>query len=269
VSASGLHFKQIATGLTHTCAIRTDDQLWCWGTWGSSSGPPSVVSGPGVPTSWSQVDAGSGYTCAIDSNHKLWCWGADFRGWLGVGDTAGRSAPTRVNIGANDTDWKQVTTGQGHTCAIAFADNKLYCWGKNSHGNLGEGTTTDRTSPQAVATTGLIPDAWDSVSAGGLGNDDHTCAVGDNGTLWCWGTNLNGELGNGLVDSTFPVDPNQEHNIPAKVGLETTWESVAVGGAQVCGVQTDATTWCWGSNASGQIGQNSFIANYPAPTQVN
>ncbi|MCA8837063.1 MAG: Ig-like domain-containing protein, partial [Proteobacteria bacterium] len=141
------NWTQVSAGAAHTCALNTDDELYCWGE--SDSGrlglgavsadgaSPAEVAAP-TNTSWSQASAGSEHTCAITMTGALYCWGEGDSGRLGLGtDTADKTTPTQVG---SDTDWVMVGTGEAHTCAIKTVD-QLYCWGKADSGQLGLGDT--------------------------------------------------------------------------------------------------------------------------------
>jgi len=154
------------------------------------------------------------------------------------------AADARADAGADATDGASVppvatvvSTGSGHTCAIA--SGALYCWGANDEGRLGLGDTTMRLSPARVGTeTG-----WLAVVAGAR----HTVALKQDGSLWAFGANDNGQLGQG--DFTA-------RQSPARVGNRGDWVKVASRFNHVCALAGDGSLWCWGANAEGQLGQD-------------
>jgi alpha-tubulin suppressor-like RCC1 family protein len=234
-------WAMVSAGNSDTCAVRTDHTLWCWGF--NSAGQlgtgdttdeltPTQV---GVGASWATVSAGSnGGTCAIRTDDTLWCWGYNFFGPLGTGDTNDRLTPTQVG---NATSWATVSAGNGSTCATR-TDGTLWCWGRNDNGQLGTGDTTGRLTPTQVG----IATSWATVSSG---DAESACAIQTNGSLWCWGDNLSGDLGTG--DST-------SHLTPTRVGTASTWSTVSTGGVgSTCATQTNGTLWCWGENDLGQL----------------
>lgn len=125
----------------------------------------------------------------------------------------------------------------------------LWGWGDNAYGQLGNGSTTDSSTPVQVP-----PATWTQVDAG----DSHTCGVRSDGTAWCWGWNPYGQLGNGTTTST---------NAPVQVGTGTDWVQVSAGYTHSCGVRGDGTAWCWGNNFNGTLGDGTY-SDSTTPVQV-
>jgi len=129
-------WAQVDAGASHTCAVRTNGTLFCWGEnasgqlglAGASRDMPTQV---GTDTTWTTVSAGRDHTCALRAG-QLWCWGANASGQVGDGTTMPRSAPVRVGT---DSDWTEVSAGGAHTCGVR--PNGVYCWGSNASGQLG------------------------------------------------------------------------------------------------------------------------------------
>lgn len=190
-------------------------------------------------------------TCVIQASGTLWCWGRNDLGQLGDGTNV---APfSIVQEGTYSSDWRYLFDSTGnHMCAIK-TNGTLWCWGNNEDGQLGLGDTVNRNVPTQVGSD----TTWRS---GGAGYTS-TCAInqiaGVN-TLWCWGANGSGILGNGTTGGPSLT--------PVQVGSES-WLNVSLGGNHACGVQTNGTLWCWGSNEDGQLGINSLTSSYQ-PTQV-
>ena len=196
------------------------------------------------------VSAGGSHTCAVKTDHTLWCWGSNDLGQLGNGTTTDSAVPVREHTHASD--WTAVSAGEEYTCAVK-TNHTLWCWGSNPSGELGNGTTTDSDIP--VREHSHAGD-WAAVSAGW----DHTCAVKTGHTLWCWGDNGTGQLGDGGPTTGSDV-PVQEHNHASD------WTAVSAGGDHACAVKTDHSLWCWGNNYSGQLGIG--VAGYfSTPEQV-
>ena len=259
VSGQATDWAAVAAGDLHTCAVKADHTLWCWGdnVWGelgdgTTTRSPVPVQVSGQASGWAAVAAGYSHTCAVKTDHTLWCWGDNGDGELGDGTTA--VSPVPVQVSGQATDWAAVSAGWGYTCAVK-ADGTVWCWGDNGYGQLGDGTTAD--SPVPVQVSGQVT-GWAAVSAGAI----HTCAVKVDHALWCWGDNGYGELGDGTTDrSPVPVQVS---------GQATGWAAVTAGIYHTCAVKTDHTLWCWGDNASGQLGDGTTtLQPSPVPVQVS
>jgi len=248
------HMKSYAitdAGASHTCAILDDDSLYCWGR--NSEGQlgdgtntqrsaPVAVSLPSGRTAIS-VSAGNGlHTCAILDDASAYCWGYNNKGQLGDGTTTSSSTPVAVSLPSGRTA-SSVTAGYQHTCA--FLDNaSLYCWGDNTYGRLGDGTTTDSSTPVAVS----LPSGRTATSVSAA--NYHTCAVLDDASAYCWGWNPQGQLGDGTTtDSSTPVTVS----LPSG----RTAVSVSARGWHSCAVLDDASVYCWGRNSDGQLGDGT------------
>jgi alpha-tubulin suppressor-like RCC1 family protein len=142
-------------GYLHTCGIRLDHTLWCWGSNHYGQLGLGDYENRNVPTrvgndaNWVGVRSGDGHSCGVRLDHTLWCWGFGYYGQLGLGDTSGRSVPTQVGGGA---DWTRRLGAGGtgeHTCSIRL-NHTLWCWGWNNWGILGLGDTDNRLVPNKV-----------------------------------------------------------------------------------------------------------------------
>jgi|GEM_PF-6151109 len=190
-----------------------------------------------------RLSAGSSHTCVVQPDRTLWCWGGNGYGQLGDGTLETRSTPVRVGV---EADWRAVSAGAsyeygcrpgptgGTTCAIR-AGGRLFCWGDNFVGQLGDGTFESRVVPTAVA-----PDKnWATVSVSAF----QTCAVEAAGALSCWGGVAALPNTYGCVQAAGPSSPRQ-------VGTESDWSAVAVGTFGGCGLRRDGTLWCWSREIS-------------------
>jgi alpha-tubulin suppressor-like RCC1 family protein len=193
------------------------------------------------------VSAGWRHTCAVTAGGRVKCWGANEHGQLGDGTTADSALPVEAALPAGAVA-TAIAAGYVHTCAVA--GGAVYCWGDNATGSLGDGTTTQRTSPVRVG--GGIANAT-AVSAGGGENVGtpptfygHSCALRADGTISCWGSNESGQLGNSsFVQSALPVDVA----LPSG-GVAT---AVSNGDRHTCAVISGGA-WCWGRADFGQLG---------------
>jgi alpha-tubulin suppressor-like RCC1 family protein len=195
------------------------------------------------------VSAGEFHTCAVHGDHTLWCWGENGNGQLGDGTTNGSDVPVQESTAASD--WAAVTAGYVHTCAIKTTGT-LWCWGDNGNGQLGDGTTSDSHVPVQESTAASD---WAAVAAG----YNYTCAIKTTGTLWCWGDNGNGQLGDGTTNgSDVPVQ---------ETTAASDWAAVTVGYVHTCAIKTTGTLWCWGNNGNGQLGDGTNNESH-VPVQV-
>jgi len=215
------------------------------------AGKPAAQATP-VPvdsdTHWSAVDAGHAHVVGVKTDGSLWAWGDNQTGQLGDGTTISRQTPVRVGTG---TDWASVSAGSYFTSAIK-EDGTLWTWGSNAAGELGTGSDDSGTS-LAPARVGTDTD-WTAVSAG----DTYMAAIKADGTLWTWGDNASGQLGDGSTTGT---------STPVQVGTGTHWASVSAGEMSTAAIGTDGTLWTWGWNAWGQLGSGTTI-DRSTPTQV-
>jgi alpha-tubulin suppressor-like RCC1 family protein len=256
--SGGTNWKQVDCGNYSIAAIKTDGTLWMWGensfgnlgdnTRTHRSSPVQTVSGG---TNWKQVAGGSSHTAAIKTDGTLWTWGNNgFYGALGDNSITHRSSPVQTVSGG--TNWKQVASGSGHIAAIK-TDGTLWTWGRNSQGQLGDNSTTDRSSPVQTVSGGTN---WRQVAGGSF----HTAAIKTDGTLWTWGDNSPyGQLGdNSITDRASPVQT---------VSGGTNWKLVAGGNYHTAAIKTDGTLWTWGYNNLGTLGDNS-ITHRSSPVQT-
>ena len=231
--------------------------------------PARAEQAAGVPgaarTAAGLIDVRS-QSCAIDGAGVLFCWGSESGGELGNGGALNdvQHVPTPVDTtGAIPDTWTAVSAGSTGNCAIA-TDATAWCWGNDSLGELGNGAvlTADQPSPSPVDTGGPIPDTWLAISAG----DFNTCAIGADGTAWCWGADGSGELGNGALTGNQP-SPSPVDTAGA---VPDTWTAISAGDDYACAIAADATAWCWGNDSGPQLGNGAALAaNQPSPTPVD
>ena len=186
---------------------------------------------------WEKISIASKHTVALKANGSLWAWGDNQFGQLGNGTNLDLAIPTQIG---NEYNWAQIATGAYDSVAIKN-DGTLWSWGRNNYGQLGDGTFTNRNTPQQIGTDSN----WVSVS--GAGSAYHYAALKADGTLWTWGYNLRGQIGDGTM-----VDKN----VPTQIG-DGNWLRVFAGGYVTMGIKTDNTLWVWGDNSLGQLGIGS------------
>jgi len=255
-SANSAGWITVTTGADHTCGIKPDNTLWCWGgiDWGKiglnyTNSPQAypIEFEPG--STWKTISAGYVHTCGIKTDNTLWCWGQNLDGQLGIGSTTPFVSYTALQVSGGGS-WKSVSSGYFHTCAIK-SDDTAWCWGRNNTGMVGDNSTTQRDSPTAVSGGGT----WKMISAGTA----QSCGIKSDNTGWCWGYNNVGQVGDGT---------NTQRNVPTALSGGGTWKVIDAGDMHNCGIKSDDSAYCWGSNLTGQLGDNTTVAKN-VPTAVN
>ncbi len=250
--------KAVSAGSTHTCALLTTGGVKCWGN--NNHGqlgdgtkidrwtPVDVV---GLASGVASIEGGGLDTCAVTIGGGAKCWGANQAGRLGDGTITDRWTPVDVvGLSSGVAKIRNNDAGGAHTCAVMI-NGGLKCWGSNSGGQLGNGTTTDSHVP--IDVSGLTS----GVSDVALGTW-HTCATTSSGVK-CWGDSSYGQVGNALTATqTTPV---------GVIGLEGGALSVTTGRDHSCALLNGDSIKCWGSNFSGELGDGTTIGQL-SPTNV-
>ncbi len=249
----------VTAGSSHTCALMAG-KVRCWGLNssgqlgdGSTTNRTTPITASGISTA-TAIAAGAEHTCAVLQDGSVRCWGSNDQGQLGDGTRVDRSAPVTV---PGITTAVAIAAGGHHTCALLTpASAGVRCWGDNQSGQLGDGSTTDRTAP--VAVSGITTAT--AIAAGSA----HSCARLSTGQVRCWGSNVSGQLGNGTGANSA---------VPVGVSGITTAVSVASGSFHSCAVLTSSVPGsgavrCWGSNGYGQLGDESSGVNRLSPVTV-
>ncbi|MBI2896969.1 MAG: hypothetical protein HYY06_25655 [Deltaproteobacteria bacterium] len=237
----------VAAGSYFTLALDEAGRLWSWGSNEDSRlgvglaerDAPTIRAPSMVPLEAEAIDAGNRHGCVL-SRGTVQCWGANDLGQLGLAGGAGAVAtPVPAEV-VEQGAFGSVAAGEGHTCALG-ADRALFCWGDNSSGQLGLGSSAPPPSPLE-----RVDRSWNEVSAG----RDHTCGIAADGQLFCWGANFYGQLGLGVWGSPSvqmaPTDPTGS--------AQSSWSSVSAGHSHTCAIKANGNLLCWGRNDDGRVG---------------
>jgi alpha-tubulin suppressor-like RCC1 family protein len=247
----------VAVGAGHGCTARSS-AIFCWGhTYlGQTGGVRTARWVPvniELPAAVQQLAAGLVHTCALLVSGEVHCWGGNFAGQLGDGSLDDRAAPAPA---LTDATIVEVSTLGNHVCGRAD-DGALYCWGNDMDGQLGTGSPVaacrwdDLRFFCAERPERVRAGSWKAVAAGG----SHTCAVRDDGLVWCWGSNRHGQLGAPSVRSCAGPGGEQPcSRAPVHVRLGVAAEQVVAGATHACALDRSGQAFCWGSNHYGQTG---------------
>jgi len=302
LNAAVIETKKIAAGFYHTCALKYDGSVWCWGyngygqlgagdTQNRRDGVNNSFAIPSLGTGRHAIDiaAGAYSTCALLDNNSLKCWGYNGVGTLGLGDTAYRGdnpgemgdALPAVDMGLAGWGIKQIAMGAFHTCAVRANNSWPKCWGYNVFGQLGLGDTNSRgDNPGEMG--GALPfmpagnTSW-QVSLGAY----HTCVPAWSGLagrsgVKCFGYNGSGQLGQGDTvsrggnpgDVAFGNPPNINLGTEPATSFAHKVLGIASGIYHTCALLGDGTIKCWGSNTYGQLGLGDNIDRGTNPAQM-
>jgi len=254
---TNVRFVGITVGGNQTCGWTPEYQAFCWGDNAvgelgdgtTTNRPhPTVVANFGPI----RISAGAAHTCADSLNNVLYCWGSNAKGQLGSPLPTNQTFPSQVNL---HNFVRSMSVGATHTCVLAQGPSSApeggaSCAGSNGDGQLGDGSTTDRTHFVEVLGPRFL-----TISAGA----DHTCgiAVGTR-RMYCWGGNQFGQLGTGMPDPA---------TTPTSVSGDRGFVAVSAGAGHTCGITVEGEALCWGLNSEGQLG-DSTTTNHPSPVRV-
>lgn len=205
----------------------------------------------GLSLNVKQISSGENHVCAITTDDAAYCWGANTKGQLGDGTTLTRGVPKPVTGISEPVS--SISAGTEHTCAVTQS-GKAYCWGLNTVGQLGDGTTSQKTLPAQVSTSTGIGEIK-NISA----SNYHTCATSRSGAAYCWGSSTAGRLGNGAVSGVHPR-PVAVDNMSSGVS------NIVTGDAHTCAIK-DSDAYCWGNNTWGGLG-NGDTTRSSTPVKV-
>lgn len=244
ITANSQCFTKVDAGGNFTIGLKSDNTLWAWGTnyLGEFGNGTTVGSATpiqiGIESNWVSIATGQEYTLALKSNGTLWAWGNNAAGQLGDGTTTNRNTPIQIGT---ENDWQFIST-KGFTSFAIKNNGTLWGWGQNTVSNLGLGFYSYY---QNIPTQVGTDNDWKSIVAG----SDHTIAIKNNNTLWGWGSNLKGEMGNGTFLGNVLT--------PTQIGTENNWKTASTGHENTISLKFDGTLWAWGGNSHGELGDGT------------
>ncbi|WP_447636918.1 T9SS type A sorting domain-containing protein [Flavobacterium microcysteis] len=199
---------------------------------------------------WQTISSGLDHTLALKTDGTLWAWGDNEYGELGDGTVVDKNQPVQIGIA---TDWQKISAGNNFSLAIKN-DGTLWAWGYNIYGQLGNGNIINQHSPIKIGTA----TDWQSISAAPGLTGGHSMALKTNGTLWSWGNNLYGQLGD---------DTLTNKNQPVQIGTDANWLAIAAGSVHSVAIKANGTLWTWGWNGLRQLGDGTNV-DKRIPTQI-
>ncbi len=262
----------IDTGAFHNCALTGGGGVKCWGENSSGQlgdgtipnsppyGKPTPVDVIGLTSGVIAIAAGGSHTCALTIGGGVKCWGDNQYGQLGDGTISSSppyGKPTPVDVIGLTSGVIAIAAGGSHTCALTIGGG-VKCWGRNSSGQLGDGTISNTApygKPMPVDVIGLTSGGT-AVSAGW----NYTCALTTGGGAKCWGNNEYGQLGKGTIG--YPLDDNTPAPVDVS-GMSTGVKVIAAGATHACGATVHDGVKCWGYNLYGQLGDGTFSTSEP------
>lgn len=279
----GKTIKDISAGSNQVCVIASDDNAYCWGnnpigqlgnksTLDSSIPVPVYTGGALKGLKLKSIVSGADHSCVIASDNNVYCWGNNYNGQLGDNTWSTKTEPVAVNTANGVSELygltvKSIDAGRNHNCVIA-SDNKVYCWGNNYYGQLGNNDTFDQNVPVAVITAGSdmvgktakYDASRTTISAG----QNHSCVIANEDSYpYCWGLNYNGQIGNSSwTNSLIPEAVTMSGVLSGK-----TVKSIENGGYNTCAIASDDNAYCWGYGYYGGLG-NSENSNYSSPQAI-
>jgi len=277
-----LNFQTASVGSSHSLAIDASGNLWAWGAnyYGqlgnnsttNSTVPINLSTLAGNPAQNVQFEsiAANGHSLAIDTANNLWAWGYNNYGQLGNNSTTNSTVPINLSTLAGspiqNVKFQTLAAGYGHSLAIDDSNN-LWAWGANHSGQLGNNSTTD--SPVPINLSTLAGSPLQNLQFNFVAAYNHSLAIDASGSLWSWGSNFFGQLGDGnntTSQSSAPTNLSALANTSSVYGVN--FRTVSAGYEYSLAIDTAGNLWSWGANDYGQLGNNSTANSY-APINLS
>ena len=258
---------QISSGDSHTLALTTSGNVYSWGLnnfgqLGDSTNinrsVPTLVSFAGLESGEriDKVSAGGNYSFAVTTLGRVFAWGWNGNGQLGDGTTMNKSSPTLISFNGLEVgeSIEKVNAGENHSLAVTTL-GRVFAWGLNNYGQLGDGSTSQRNLPTLVRFSGLkIGEKIMNLSTG----DSHSIAVTTDGSVFTWGWNGGGQLGDGTTTNRF----NPQKVIFSGLQGDELIVDVTAGWANSHAITSNGRLFAWGWNGDGQLGDGTTNPKY-------
>lgn len=258
VSIDTSDFIDVSIASSSACALKKDGTVWCWG----ADGNGQLGNGATTTTTQStpvkvntindavQISVGNNYACALRKAGSVWCWGSNNLGKFGNGTSTSSDIPVK---GPSYEDFQFISMGANTSCGIR-QNGEAWCWGSGGTGQLGNGGTADSFLPVKVSNISNFVHLNVSTSSG-------VCGVVRDGKGYCWGTETNGEFGNGATSGL--------QTVPSEVSNITDFVKISLRPNYACGLRGNGQIWCWGNDgAHGKLGNGPSVGNSDVPSQV-
>jgi len=260
VAVAGSHvYEWITVGATFSCGVTTGRDGLCWGNnfvGQLGIGSDEILSPEPTPVAggllFSQIDGGGAFACGFTDSGAAHCWGVSWLGSLGDGSPIDLDAEIWSTVPVpvvGGLSFERISVGDYFACGLT-ADGRLYCWGDNRWGQVGDGTTESISTPTDAATSLTVA----QVTTGG----HHACVLTTDGEAYCWGRNQHGQLGDGTL---------AERHTPTPVATDLRFNDIAAGHSFTCAVTQSDEVHCWGRGTNGQLG-NGILQDQLLPVLV-
>jgi alpha-tubulin suppressor-like RCC1 family protein len=254
-------YVQLAAGASHGLALQANGSLWAWGQntsgqlGGGSASPAATSAATGTALPTRSTALGASHSLAVRADGTLWAWGDNTGGQLGIGNATSRTRPVQVGT---DNDWVQVAAGTSFSLALK-ANGTVWAWGLNNYGQLGTSTNSGMTPPN-TSPIQVGNGTYTSLAAGAY----HSLALRADGSLYTWGWNFYGQLGNGTSSATAAVSN------PNPTQITGTYTQVVAGIYHSLALRANGSLYAWGGNDQGQLGINTNLSGslLKSPTLV-
>jgi alpha-tubulin suppressor-like RCC1 family protein len=234
--------SKIYAGSNHNMALKSDGSVWTWGSNGSGQLGNNTTNNSNTPiqvtgiSNVSKIAAGRYHCLALKNDGTLWVWGSNVYGQLGNGTNTQSKIPIQISL----SNVVEIAAGEEQSLALK-SDGTVWAWGYNNVGQLGNGNNTNSNVPVQVTSLSGITDISTLIG-------DHCVALKNDGTVWTWGYNFYGQLGN---------NTNTSSNVPVQVSGLTNVTDVEAGGNHCHAMKNDGSIWAWGGNVNGELGDGT------------